>query len=735
MTKSRISLILAAALLLAATRCLGQAEPKFEIQRARYEAVDGTGGADVTQAVKAMIKDGRLSLVASNKDLGGDAAPGHVKQLRVEYTLDGKPLVAIAKENQPLEIPPVAPLTPQQRKERAVAALKSDASFEKKCDACRELAILGDKEVIPTLAGLLADEKLSHMARYALEPNPDPAVDDVFREALGQVKGRLLAGVIHSIGMRKDVKAVEPLAKLLGDADSDVAQAAARALGRIGGPDAAKALNDALAGAPAANQIAFCEGLLHCAEGLAADGKRDEALAIYDRLRALQGPHQVRTAGLRGAVLTRGKEGVPMLMEAIRGNDFALAEAAARTAMEMPGPEVTQALADELGKLPADKQVLVALTLGKRADAAALPALFALAKSGDKAARVAAIRSLPEIGSATAAPVLVELLGDAEPDIAQAAQEGLAALPGPEVDEAVAAMLKRPEAKTRCTGIELIGRRRAAGALPTLLKAAEDADEEVRIAGLKVLSDMAGAAELSAMLDILSKAKSPQEAQAAESALSALCARQADAEACADKILAALAQAQGVQKLALLAVLRSVGGAKALAAARTAASDANAEVKDAALRTLCDWPTVDALPDVTQLAKTSADPKLKIIALRGYIRLIPLQETPDEQKLASLKEAMALAERNEEKKLALSALGGIPIADALALVAPHLGNSALKEEAGLAAVAIAEKIVQTHPAQVAEAMQQVSTANAKIAKRAKDLLGQAKAAASKREGK
>ena len=736
MIKSRMAFILILTLLFApAGRSFGQAaEPKFEVQRATYEAVDKAGGADVTPVVKAMIKDGRLSLIANNKVLGGDPVPQHSKQLRVEYTLDGKPQVAIAKENQPLEIPPAAPLTPQQRKERAVAALKSDAPFEKKCDACRELAVLGDREVIPTLAGLLADEKLSHMARYALEPNPDPAVDDAFREALGRVKGRPLAGVIHSIGVRKDAKAIEPLAKLLGDADPDVAQAAARALGRIGGPDAAKALNDALANAPAANQIAFCEGLFACAEGLAAGGKRDEALAIYDRLRALQAPHQVRTAGLRGAVLTRGKEGLPLLMEAIRGNDFAMVEAAAQTAQEMPGPEVTQALADELGKLPPDKQILLTQTLGKRADAAALPALFAAAKSGEKTVRVAAIRALPEIGSPTAAPVLVELLGDAEPDIAQAAQEGLAALPGPEADAAVAAMLTKPDTKTRCTGVELIGRRRASGAVPTLLKAAEDADEEVRIASLKVLGDMAGADELPAMLAILTKARSPQETQAAESALSALCIRQTDTEGFADKVLAGLAQAQGAQKLALLRVLRSVGGAKALAAVRTAATDANAEVRDAALRALCDWPTVDALPDVTQLAKTSSDPKLKILALRGYIRLVPQQEVPAEKKLAALKEAMDLAERNEEKKLALSALGSIPTADALALVAPHLGNPVLKEEACLAAVAIAEKIVQSHPAQAAEAMQQVATgtANAKLAKRAKTLLEQAKKAAPRK---
>ena len=61
-------------------------------------------------------------------------------------------------------------------------------------------------------------------------------------------------GVIGSLGVRRDAKAVDAMAKLLTGADAEVAQAAARALGNIGTPEAAKALDAALTGASAANQ-------------------------------------------------------------------------------------------------------------------------------------------------------------------------------------------------------------------------------------------------------------------------------------------------------------------------------------------------------------------------------------------------------------------------------------------------------------------------------------------------
>ncbi|HPC62787.1 MAG TPA: hypothetical protein PKX23_19155, partial [Verrucomicrobiota bacterium] len=56
-----------------------------------------------------------------------------------------------------------------------IATLQSDATQKEKADACRELARVGGREAVAPLAALLPDERLGHMARYALERIPDPA--------------------------------------------------------------------------------------------------------------------------------------------------------------------------------------------------------------------------------------------------------------------------------------------------------------------------------------------------------------------------------------------------------------------------------------------------------------------------------------------------------------------------------------------------------------------------------
>ena len=117
-----------------------------------------------------------------------------------------------------------APSLAQEAKEaKLLAVLKSGASQEEKSAACRQLARIATKQSVPTLASLLGDEKLSHMARYAMETIPDPSVDEALRDALATVKGRPLLGVIGSLGVRRDAKAVEAIARLLTAADAGTA--------------------------------------------------------------------------------------------------------------------------------------------------------------------------------------------------------------------------------------------------------------------------------------------------------------------------------------------------------------------------------------------------------------------------------------------------------------------------------------------------------------------------------
>lgn len=636
--------------------------------------------------------------------------------------------------------------SPKEQTSKLIAVLKSGGSRKEKADACRELARIGTKEAVPALAALLGDEQLSHMARYGLETIPGHSVDTAFRDALGTVRGVELVGVIGSIGVRRDTKAVPALAKFLEDPDPDVAQAGARALGSIGNSAAAKALREAWPGVSPRNQVAFAEGLLRCAETLAGNHQRKEAITIYDMLRWAQAPAQVRLSALRGAILTRPKsEGLALLLQAIGDTDpagqatlpssqCATFAAALRASQELPGSDVTRALAAEVHNLSAGGQVLLIETLAKRADPAALPALCMAARASGKPARLAALRALPEIGDASALDFLTGLVVDIDADIARAAQESLAALPGREVDGAILAMLGSSDNARCLVAIDLVARRRMATALPALLALAAGPDAKVRASAIRRAGDLGDATDIPALLALLLAAQRSEDLEATETALTALCGKAAAPDACAAQVTARLAQASPQQKCALLRVLGSIGGASALKSVDGAVKDPNADVHSAAIRILGNWATPDAAPALLALAESGGNATDKAICLRGYLRLAGEPEESAERRLDLCRRVASLVQNDDDKKLLLAALGGIYTQGSLGLITPYLDDPGVKQEAATATITIAEKLLRGKGANKAapkliEPLEKVvrNAPDGDLAKRAKELLDEARA--------
>ncbi len=201
-------------------------------------------------------------------------------------------------------------------KERAlIAVLESGVPPAEKAITCKRLAVYGSEAAVPALAPLLQDPELASWARIPLEVIPGPAADEALRQALDKTQGLLLVGVINSIAVRGDPKAVPQLEAKLKDSDSQVASAAAIALGRIGGDEPAAILTRSLADAPSGVRTAVAEGCIRCAEHFLAEGKSGEAVKLYDSVRAAEVPKQKRLEATRGAILARNSAGIPLLVE------------------------------------------------------------------------------------------------------------------------------------------------------------------------------------------------------------------------------------------------------------------------------------------------------------------------------------------------------------------------------------------------------------------------------------
>jgi len=627
--------------------------------------------------------------------------------------------------------------TPAEKQKQLLAVLESpDSPSADKAITCKHLARCGDADAVPALAALLTDEQLAAWARIALEAIPDPAADEALRQAASQLQGRLLVGVVNSIGMRRDAKAVDVLSQKLTAADAEVAVAAAVALGRIGDAAASAVLaqflkGPAMAAAPPTVRSAVAEGCILCAEQSDRSGDAAAAIQLFDAIRAAEVPPQRVLEATRGVILARKAAGIPQMVELLKSDDQAGFALGLWVARELPGRDTTDALVAELQRLPAERQALLVLALMDRQDRPPVSLLAQAAERGPKNVRITAIRAMRQQGDVSCVPVLLAVAVEADADLATAAAEALQELPGDQVNADLAARLAKAEGKTRLALIELAGWRGIAAAVPELLKAADDSDGSVRAAAFKSLGDTIDFAGLAWLIERTVRAKSPEELTAAGDALKAASGRMPDRDACAARLDAAMSQAGTPAKGKLLESLGAIGGARALAAVAEASKSADAAVQGAAAQQLGDWMTPDAAPALLQMARSAADNSLKIRALRGYLRIARQFVVPDDERLAMYHTAMAAALRDDERRLALDVLIRIPSPQTLAEATKRLDEPALRDAAANAAVAIAAKLAAGQPKAVAESMQKVldSGVGDPAKARAQELRTQTKAAA------
>lgn len=572
-----------------------------------------------------------------------------------------------------------------------LAVLRSEAPAAEKAIACKNLAIHGSSQAVPDLAKLLPEEQLSSWARIALESIPGTEADEALRAATESLQGRLLVGMINSIGVRRDANSVDALAPRLQDADTEVVAATAIALGRIGNAAATESLRKSLAAAPPETRSSIAEGCVLCAERLHAEGKAADAVAIYDEVRNADVSLQRIIEATRGAILARNQEGIPLLLEQFKSPEKGLFQLALSTAREFPGSDIDKALVTEMTAAAPERAALIIQAMADRSDTVILTAVLEAAEAGPFEVRLSAIDALGRVGNVSCLASLLKIAVEENEELAKGSKETLAEIPGDDVNARIVALIPKAEGKTYPLLLQLVGERRIE-AIPLLLKAVAHSDKDVRSAALIALGETVPLKSLSVLITQVVTPKFPEDAPVAQQALKAASIRMADREACATELSAAVERASTLPtKVALLQILGAMGGPKALATIGAAARSKDPQLQDASSRLLGEWMTEDAAPVLLDLAKIPTNP-FQVRALRGYIRIARQFVLPEDQRAAMCQKAFDAATQTAEKKLVLDVLKRYPSVATLKQAISAIQVADLKEDATQATLAIATKL-------------------------------------------
>jgi HEAT repeat protein len=560
------------------------------------------------------------------------------------------------------------------------------ASRAAKVFVCQQLLAVGTEAQVPLLAKMLDDPQTAEIARFTLQALPGEASLAAIRDALGRLEGLPLVGAINSLGIRRDVKAVEALAKLLANPSLQVAAAAAESLGKIGTAEAAAALMKTLP--PPDAMVAFHNAQLQCAERVAAAGDAATAAAMYQQVWSSHRPARFRLAGLAGLAKIDPEKATPLVLAAMSSEEPAVQAAAVRVARDLPGPQATAALVQRLEKLNVAGKVLLLGTLADRGDRSAADAAAKRMEDKEEAVRVAAIQAMGSLGDASIVDRLAKIASATRGVSQQAARTSLARLTVAGVEPRLLAMAAEGDAGVRVEIFRALAARGAAAAAPVLLHAAADADARVRVAAFDALSAVAQADSYGKLVQLLVAATTPADAEAAERAVLATGGRIDNPVQRVGPVLVALASAPVQSKPSLLRLLGGFGGAEALEAVRARLGDPEPAIRDAAVRAMAAWADASAAADLLKIAQASDNNTHRLLAVRGYLRIA--SELKDEgARLKLLEQIRPIATTAASKRMLLAGVADVPDSAALHVAAGLLDDAEVRAEAAAAVLKIA----------------------------------------------
>lgn len=615
------------------------------------------------------------------------------------------------------------PAVRKKLNDRLTRILDSDAAYDARQFACRQLALTATEEQIPVLARKLGDEKMTHMALYVLTHIDSPEVDKALLLALETATGNARLGIVNMLGNRRSADAVKPLGELMISGDEKTSIAAIRALGRIG-TDAAYSqfvLYDVADDPPGklshAMKMAFTHANLDFADRFLANGRTGQAERLYQSAFGEHNPAHIRAAGLKGLVATMGEYVEPYVAQALKDDDQQLYRMAAVMVATVRKRTTAEKIAAEFPELQPHVQVLLINALATRRDGAGVAIVESACESSDALVRQTALGALGKIGHASCVPLLIEhAASGAERDIALSS---LTNLVGENVNAALIRKLREGNSAEKVAICRALLGRNATESAPDLVEAARAADSSVRAEALKALHSLAGPRQMPALVDLIF-AIEPTEVDQVGKALTALARRHSMTLECTQTILFKQDRAANTdQQVALLQTLGSLGHELALPKLREALRDEDGQIRYAAIKALSAWPDAAPADDLLEVAKSASSQTHRVLALRGFIDLIDAAELPADRKLAHYQQAMRLADQaspersrgDAERKKVLSVLAGLDTLEAFRMAVSYLDEPPLKNEAALAACRIAQRIYATKGSQIKDDLERIASAD------------------------
>ena len=642
--------------------------------------------------------DPRRREVVLEEVLGEPGGLGHLLEMIVPSALPDlyNAKARYALHGLAMHVSEVGEETVQQAFARSLAEeLEKDRPTAVRKFLLRELQLVGGPEQVVLLAELALDPLLGPAATQALIATGGEKARAAARNALDRADDTAKSRLILAAGLLRDPASITRLARYVS---GPLRIPAMSALGKMADRRAVDPLLRAAANATNRyEQIIAAAACLELADGLSRSGGGRYAAKLcraLGRRESASYPGYIHMAAMIGLARLGDPDAIGDFLEALHAGDRRVRTVALDLLCDIPGEKVTRGV---LSKMPSATSVAragIVRMLGDRGDPLAVPAILDCFSNTNLQLRVAAIDAAGRFGTRESINALVQQLA-AGPPCCDAAQHALRKTPGETTDRMISAHIEPASNAVRVALMGVLAGRNATNEAAVVRRFAGSQDVGVRNAAVSALGSLGGIDDVGFLARLLTQQTNMAERTSLARSLGNICARVSDPPVCTRIVGDCYMNADAGARRQFLAILKGIGGASALKIARRATKDPDPGIADEAVRTLAGWRDDSPISDLLAITRTSTNARHGIVALRGFIDMVGGAET-DAEKLDKYQQAMAAAERAEEKRLVCAGLAKIPSLRSMACLDRCLGQEEIAAEVAVALLDVAEGLHRIH---------------------------------------
>lgn len=587
----------------------------------------------------------------------------------------------------------------------------------------RLLETSGGEESVNCLTKLLneANPNIRDAARKALQCNPSDKAEKALIAAMGQSSGNDRIAIIRSLGNRKNSAAIGVLEKELKD--PAMLQAAAAALGQIGTEDAADALDRYIKKNTPNEEVLLAWTV--CADKLASDSKNTKAMAIYQA--CWNQPYSnVRKSAIQGLVgIQSSGKSVKLLTEALNLNDFDLQLTAARLMGEIRPETALKILSDNKSKIDPRVYAAALRSISTKHPSNVRSLLNDIAQGSEPYSRSAALDLLGDIGDSSCVSILLRVASDKTSPDRETARASLDRLDDKSVNQLL--LIALPKATTAVRG-ELIRslhmRHVLSAANPIMSVILNEPDPEIRLYGVRAMSELGSRTELPGLMGIL-VASSGELQEAAEKSAGLILSRIPRVDERASYIIPSMDEKNNLPtKAAIYRLLGKTGSVDAMTLLRIASRNTTGEERTIVIKCMSEWPDDRLVKELANIAISAENDQQRDLAIAGVVNgaAKPLKFSNDE--LADLCAMVFPMASAEYKRKIISVSTNFPSLGGMQLAMRSLDSADMVDISAESLLKIIKPFVSRNSTEVIAACRKIieTRPNTEYARQAKSIL-------------